>query len=736
MISPTAVIAVTLSYIGGLFAIAYLVDKKYNQGRDLTNNAIIYTLSLAIYCTAWTFYGNVGLAATTSYLFIGVYIGPTLFFIFWRKILKRIFEIKNKYAITSIAGFLSSRYGKSSAVGAIASLIALIGIIPYLSLQLKAIFTSYAVVTTGSNIHVNRSQVDWIVLVSIIVFIIMFGLRRLDQTEKHPGMVMVVVIQSVVKLVAFLVVGIFATYFLYGGFGDIFSRVGANSEIMSSLKSNAPSYSLFMAYTLLSMSAIMFLPRQFHMAVVENANEKHTRTAVWLLPLYLIVITLFVFPIAMAGILQGYDTKLSDVFILLLPLASGNALISLLVFIGGLSAAISMILIVGITITSMTANYLVLPLLEKIRLDFIRRRLLFVRWMIVILLMLIAYLFEVKIGSSYVLVKIGMISFAAVLQFAPAMIGALYWEKGSKAGVIWGLSAGFSVWFYTSLFPALVRSGWLNASIISDGPLGMRFLRPENLFGVTSLDPLAMTFLFSMLFNVGFFVAGSLFFGQSEKEKQIVSDFFETDDKHAFQKNSTSSYGELVDFPKKMSIINSVFSEYVSVEESRKLAEYCAGKTGLAERKKSITLTELADLSRLVEKTLSSYIGAPAANEAVTKANLISQKETACLSDVYARMVADLKLTPKELGEKINLYKEKEKILAKQQDELERMVSERTKELKEKNVELERFNSMTVGRELRMIELKKRISELEEKMASDGKEAQNIPSVGERNNNS
>jgi Na+/proline symporter len=709
------VIAVTLSYMIGLFVIAYFVAKKYNQGRNLTDNAIVYALSLSIYCTAWTFYGNVGLAVTTSYLFIGVYIGPTLFFIFWRGIQKKIFEIKNKYAITSIAGFLSSRYGKSSAVGAIASLIALIGIVPYLSLQLKAIFTSYAFITTGSNIHVNQSHVDWIVLVSIIIFIITFGLRRLDQTEKHPGMVIVVVIQSVVKLVAFLTVGIFVTYFVYGGFGDIFSRVAANSELVSSLKSSAPSYSLFMAYTLLSMSAIMFLPRQFHMAVVENTNEKHTRMAVWLLPLYLFAITAFVFPIAMAGILQGHDAKLSDIFILLLPLVHGNMWISLLVFVGGLSAAISMILIVGITITSMTANYLVLPLFEKIRiLGFLRQRLLFIRWMIVIMLMLIAYLFEVKIGSSYILVKIGMISFAAVLQFAPAAIGALYWKKGSKAGAIMGLLAGFAVWLYTSLFPALIKSGWLSGSILTDGPLGVRFLRPENLFGITNLDPLALTFLLSMTFNVGFFIAGSFLFGQSEKEKQIVSDYFDTEKKYDFLQSNRSQVQDFTDFPKKMSVINSIFSEYVGEKESQLLTDSCAEKIGL-KGKSTVNLTELADLSGLVEKTLASYIGAPAASEAVNKAKIISEEETIRLADIYARMVAELKLTPKELGEKINLHVEKEKLLAKQQNELEKMVKERTKELQEKNEELERFQGLTVGRELKMMELKEKMKDLKRK---------------------
>ena len=716
MISPSIVIEVTAIYLAILFLIAYFVEAKFEQGLNLSDNPIVYALALAIYCTAWTFYGNVGLATSTSYLFIGVYLGPSLLFLFSWGIIRRMIRIRNEYNVTSIADFISTRYGKSAAVAALASFIALVGIIPYLSLQLKAIFNSYAFITTGNALTPNSSSIDFFVLLSIIIFTIIFGLRRLDQSEKHPGMVMIIAVQSVVKLIAFLAVGIFVTYFMHHGFGDIFSKIANSPIIVETQRVSQPSFSLFFAYIFLSFFAIFLLPRQFHMAVVENTEEKHIRTAAWFLPLYFILITLFVFPIAMAGMIAGNDKGLADFFILLLPLRAGNLWLSLLVFIGGFSAAISMIMISAMTITTMTSNHLVLPFFEKIKMSgFLRRHLLPLRWVIITLIMTVAYLFEVKIGSSYVLVKIGMISFAAVLQFAPAVMGALFWRKGNKTGAIWGLSAGFILWMYTSLIPAFVRSGWIGESLLTHGPFHIGYLRPENLFGVTGLDPLFLAILFSMIFNIGFYVLGSLASTQNEEENVVADKFYNIAKKHIFTTSNSLIRDASINLEEKAKLIKNIFNKYLEDAKVEAAVASCIEKAGL-KGKSLVTINELIRLNNMVERTLVSFIGASLAKQALSEESLFAKEETKQLSGVYIKMASDLKLTPKELGEKINYYEEKERLQDKQKDELENMVKKRTEELEEKNIQLEKFNALSVGRELKMAELKEKIKKLEEEI--------------------
>jgi len=589
----------------------------------------------------------------------------------------------------------------------------------YLPLQLKAIFTSYAYITTGNEVVKSAmGNVEPLVLAAIIIFAIVFGLRKLDQAEKHPGLVMVIAIQAIVKIIAFLAVGFFVTYFLYDGFGDIFSRIASNEALSAVQRGNTPSYSLFMAYTILSFSAIMFLPRQFHMSVVENTSEKFVRTATWLLPVYFIAITIFVFPIALAGILKGYDVKTADIFILQLPLKQGNLWLSMLVFIGGFSAAISMIMISALTVATMTSNHLILPLFEKIKISaFFRRHLLGLRWVVISLIIIIAYLFEEVAGSSYTLVKIGMVSFAAVLQFAPSIIGALFWKKGNKAGTIMGLTAGFILWGYTSLMPTFVRSGWLSQSLLSDGPLGIHFLNPEKLFGITSLNPLALTVLLTMLFNGGFYILGSLFFRQGESEKQIAADFLDIMKKKDVFLHSAAKQESDIVIENKIKTISTVFNRYLKSEDAEKVIQQCLMEANLINKDK-IILSELVELCNVSEKTLARYIGASSASEALAREEIFTKEETARLSDVYAKMAAEMRLTPGEMSEKINYYAEKENLMKKQEKDLEEMVKKRTRELEEKNKELEKFQDITVGREMVMINLKEKIKDLEAKVNS------------------
>ena len=318
LFNPITVIFILIVYMAVMFAVALITERKAKAGSNLVSNGLVYTLALAIYCTAWTFYGNIGLAATDGYLFLPVYIGPTLAIIFWWTLIRRMVRLKNEFGVTSIADFISVRYGKSEAVAAIATIIALIGIMPYIALQLKGIITSFGVITTGSTAFNSfRYLADFVVVSLMIIFTIIFGMRRLDLTERHPGMIMVIAIKSVIKLFALLVAGIFVTFFIFGGIGDIFSQVAADPTLAAIKAAQIPSFSLWLPYLILSISAIMFLPRQFHVAVVENSDEKHIKTAMWGLPLYLWLITLFVVPIALGGILKGFDITQADYFSLL-----------------------------------------------------------------------------------------------------------------------------------------------------------------------------------------------------------------------------------------------------------------------------------------------------------------------------------------------------------------------------------------------------------------------------------
>lgn len=651
MISLANIIFILVSYFALLFAAAIYVEREYAKGRNLTNNAFVYVMSLGIFATAWTFYGNVGLATSSSFAFLGIYTGPTLVMLFAWPLVRKMVKLRDEYGVASISGLLSTRYDRSYAVGAIATLIALVGITPYFSLQFKAIFSSFSYIVSGGTQY-DSALIRLIMVVMVILFTIVFGFRRLEQTERHPGMVIVVAIQSIVKLISFLAVGIFATYYLFHGFGDIFAQVRQHDALLSVVTANTPSYSLFMSYTLLGMFAFLLLPRYFHLAVVENSDERHIRVSAWGMPLYMMLITLFVFPIAMAGILKGFDVNLSDIFILLVSSLSKHVWLTVLVFIGGISAAFSMIMVETVAIATMVASNVVVPIIERVEaLGFLRKNLLPLRWAIAISVLLLGYGFELLTGSSYVLVKIGIISFAAVLQFAPAMIGGLYWERGNKKGAILGMSGGFAIWAYTSMVPALAHSGWVPISLLSNGPFGIRFLRPEQLFGITAVDSLAVTIIFTIIFNAGLYVVGSLFFKQSDEEKRIAYNFVHITrgGRYALP---IASQKEYIDLDAKRKVIVSIFGKYMDLVEADRETDDCIKKAGIG-IKKIISIDALIALSNVAEGVLAAFIGGPAAHDELRRAHLFSPEEAAQLTSIYAKLGEDLKITPEEFIKKL-----------------------------------------------------------------------------------
>jgi PAS domain S-box-containing protein len=606
-------------------------------------------------------------------LFITYFLGPTMVIVLWWIILRKLVRIKVNHHITSIADFIAARYDKSELLAAMATIAALIGIIPYFALQEKAVLSTFAIITVpqvdGSG-WLNE-QVNLIVVLLMIVFTIAFGVRRLDPTERHEGMVMALAVECFVKLFCLLAAGIFVTYFIYDGFGDIFQRLSKSEfrHLMSMCGTSDNPYMVWGTYMLLSMSAIMFLPRQFHVAVVENSDEKHILTTMWLLPLYLLLINIFVFPIAIGGLLQGYPADTADTFVLQLPLDRGQPWVAMLVFIGGFSAAIGMVMIGAMTLSTMVTNHLLLPAIRWIKcLSFLRRHLLQCKWAIVAIVILLGYEFELHVGESYMLVNIGMISFAAVLQFAPVIIGGIFWRQGNKYGAFMGLSAGISVWFYTLLLPSFIRSGWLSFDLLAKGPFGIAFLRPEQLFGLTGLNYLTHTVFWSLLLNIGLYVLGSLIFSQTPEERELAKEFvgiLETTTDLSLPSHKENT----IDISDKRRGVEKILSQYFTGKEVNDYMNACFDKLDLTGKNK-ISITDLIRLTNEVEKILSGSIGSAAAHKAMVQGAVLSSREAEDLVDIYREVLTHLRLTPEELKEKIDYYQERETLLTAHAEEL------------------------------------------------------------------
>ena len=527
MLTATVIVLASFAYVGLLFAIAYYGDKRADAGRSIIANPYIYALSLAVYCTSWTFYGSVGRAATSGVGFLPIYLGPTLMAALWWYVLLKIVRISKANRITSIADFIASRYGKSQLLGGLVTVIAVVGVIPYIALQLKAISTSFSIILQYPNVVVADQQSaplfigdnTFYIAMLLAAFTILFGTRHLDATERHEGLVAAVAFESVVKLLAFIAVGIFVTFWMYDGFADIFQRAAAVADLnpLLVLGGAGGNYSTWASLMFLSMLAIMFLPRQFQVAVVENVDESHISKAIWLFPLYLFAINVFVMPIALGGLLHFPAGRVdADTFVLTLPISEGQPALALLAFIGGLSAATGMVIVETIALSTMVCNDLVMPvLLRWKRLKLTERAdvsalLLAIRRGAIVMVLVLGYVYFYVAGEAYALVSIGLISFSAVAQFAPAIIGGMYWKGGTRLGATSGLAAGFLVWLYTLLLPSFAKSGWLPITFLNEGPFGIGLLKPVELFGLQGLDEITHCLFWSMLVNVGLYVAISL----------------------------------------------------------------------------------------------------------------------------------------------------------------------------------------------------------------------------------
>ncbi|HMT80279.1 MAG TPA: sensor histidine kinase [Azonexus sp.] len=517
MLSGWFIAFLAAAYLGLLFAVARFGDARADAGKSIIT-ANVYALSLAIYCTSWTFYGSVGRATSGGFSFLTIYIGPTLMMLCVGVIIKMI-RISKAQRITSIADFIASRYGKSQLLAGMVTVIAVIGVVPYIALQLKAMAASVDVLLdhTGSNGEVLGLDSTFLIAIVLALFSILFGTRHLDATERHEGMVAAVAFESVVKLCAFVAVGLFVTYGMFGGLGDLFQKASASADLSHLLQLDSGRAGTWTSLIVLSGLAIIFLPRQFQIIVVENVDESHLKRAVWLFPLYLLVINIFVLPLALGGLIHfGGASADPDTFVLTLPLARGAEAMALLAFIGGLSAATGMVIVETIALSTMVCNDLVMPwLLRSTWLQTENGKdlsglLIGIRRIAIASILLLGYIYFRLAGEAYALVGIGLISFSAVAQFAPVMFGGMYWKQGTRSGAVAGLLAGFIVWVYTLLLPSFAKSGWIDSGFVDQGLLGIGWLKAQALFGLTGLDAISHCLWWSMLANIGAYVAVSL----------------------------------------------------------------------------------------------------------------------------------------------------------------------------------------------------------------------------------
>jgi signal transduction histidine kinase/Na+/proline symporter len=530
-----------LCYLGILFGVAYYAEYKLKKGKSIINNGYVYALSLAVYCTAWTYYGSVGQASTKGIEFLAVYIGPTIMAALFWPVLRKIIRICKTQHINSIADLISIRYGKNFSLAVVVTVLCMVGIIPYIALQLKAISGSMNILTgvaeTGKGLSNILGDNAFYISGVLAFFIILFGTRSIDASEKHEGLVAAIAFESIIKLIAFIAVGLFVTFGLFDGFGDIFSKA-ANDDTLNKLFqfNNNTSYTTWTGLILLSMLAVIFLPRQFQISVVENVKENHLKKAIWVFPLYLLLITFFVLPIAFGGhLLLGKTGVSADTYVLELPMQNGAKLLSLFTFIGGFSAATSMIIVETIAISTMMSNNIATPLLlaaKKFKTEQgvqLTSSILNIRRFSILLIIGLAFLYDKLVAQHFTLVSIGMVSFAAVAQFAPAVLGGIYWKNASKKGAMAGISIGFVIWFFTAVIPSMTSSGIINISIVNDGLFGIGWLKPLSLFGMEGMDSVTHCFFWSMLFNVVSFVVVSLNSKKSAEEiyqAEIFVDIF------------------------------------------------------------------------------------------------------------------------------------------------------------------------------------------------------------------
>lgn len=610
MIPGWLLMLVSVLYVVALFAIAYYGDRRPLYPARAWLRPIVYSLALAVYCSSWTFYGAVGSAARDGLSYLPIYLGPILLFVFGFGLLERLVLVAKERNVTSIADFIGSRFGKSHLLAALVTVIAVTAVIPYLALQLKAVALSFDVLSgtpTGANPPLLGDIALYIAML-LAMFAILFGTRGVDATEHHHGMMLAIAAESLVKLFAFIAVGLYAL------------NTGVSADVVAAPLVEATGKGLpsgFLAQTCLAFAAIFCLPRQFQVAVVECEHPGDVRRARWLFPLYLAVISALVLPIAVAGARAAAGSQVSpDAYLLWLPLARGEHLLAVFAYIGGFSAATGMVIVASVALATMVSNDLVMPALLRLRVLRLEQRadlsalVLGVRRVTIVVLGLLAFFYYRVTSQSQDLAAIGLLSFAAVAQFAPAIVCGLYWRGASRVGVMAGLVAGFLVWIYALLLPSLALAKWLPTEWITLGPFGLAWLKPNALFHMDGWEPVTHGAFWSLLVNVGCCVLVSLRFRPGVEERLRAAAFL---DPYAMRAPNIGEWRGRVRVADLIAIAERIVGEK---HAARAFAEY-AESTG---SQPGADATADRSLVQHTERVLASAIGAASARRMLTSA--------------------------------------------------------------------------------------------------------------------
>ena len=521
MVSLNQLVIVCLLYVAGLFIVAFMAERAAlkGQGGWLLRSPLVYTLSLSIYCTAWTFYGAVGYAARSGLEYVTIYLGPSLVMIGWWWILRRLVRIGRSQRVTSIADLISSRYGKSNTLAIVVTIMAVIGVTPYIALQLQSVILSLSIFAAPDTALVgteheviNKGQAAFWVATGLALFTVLFGTRNLNVNERHHGVVIAVAVEAVVKLVALLAVGIFVVWGLAGGVSETLTRIDA-----SAIGEWHVQGSRWVALTMLSAAAFLCLPRMFQVMVVENDDERYLQIASWAFPLYLMLMSLFVVPIAVIGLDLMPVGSNPDLFVLSLPLSQGQNGLAMFSFLGGFSSATSMVIVATLALSTMVSNHIVMPIWLALRQDGatqsgdVRNVVILARRVSILLIISLGFLYYRASGGSGALAAIGTISFGGVAQFLPVLLGGIFWRGATRMGALCGLGIGFALWVFTMLLPSFGPGTALSVATFEQGLAGIGWLRPEALFGIDGLDPTVHAVVWSLSLNTLVFGLVSLF---------------------------------------------------------------------------------------------------------------------------------------------------------------------------------------------------------------------------------
>lgn len=509
-------IFVALLYAALLFVVAFIADQRAKLGRARwLGSPAIYTLSLSIYCTAWTFYGAVGNAARNGLEFVTIYLGPTLVMVGWWWFLRKLVWVGRAQRVTSIADLISSRFGKSTPLGVLVTVIAIIAATPYIALQLQSVVQSLAVFADSSgeawgNSDLNRAAL-W-VSIGLALFTILFGTRNLDANEKHHGIVTAIALEAIVKLCALVAVGVFVVWGMTGGVRDTLALIDA-----SPISEWEQSGGRWAGLIFVSAAAFVCLPRMFQVMVVENEQESHLATASWAFPLYLLAMSLFVLPIAVVGLEVMPEGSNPDLFVLTLPLSASQEGLAVFSFLGGFSSATSMVIVATIALATMVSNHIVVPIWLSSQREGalmsgdVRSVVIGARRFSIVAVLVLGYLYFRTSGGGSALAAIGLVSFTGAIQVLPAIIGALFWRGATRVGASAGLTVGLAIWAWTLFLPSFGPNAIITESVMAAGPFGIEWLRPQALFGIGGQDPLLHAVFWSMSLNALIFVIGSVF---------------------------------------------------------------------------------------------------------------------------------------------------------------------------------------------------------------------------------